>query len=72
MADDAVSGTLVHREQATLEVAPARVRDVLAYLRDDDEEPWPRLMSLHGCDYLPRSRASACTTSCSRWSAATG
>ena len=34
-------------------MAPARVRDVLAYLRDDDEEPWTRLMSLHGCDYLP-------------------
>jgi NADH-quinone oxidoreductase subunit C len=50
---DAVTGTLVQREQATLEVAPASVRDVLAYLRDVDEEPWPQLMSVHGCDYLP-------------------
>ena len=40
--DDAVTGTLVQREQATLEVAPARVREVLSYLRDGDEEPWPR------------------------------
>ena len=26
---------------------------MLAYLRDEDDEPWERLMSLHGCDYLP-------------------
>ena len=48
-----MTGTLFQREQATLEVAPARVHDVLAYLRDGDHEPWTRLMSLHGCDYLP-------------------
>jgi NADH-quinone oxidoreductase subunit C len=53
VAEDAVSGTFFQRDQATLEVAPARVRDVLVYLRDEDPEPWPRLMSLHGCDYLP-------------------
>ncbi len=50
---DAVTDTVVQRGQATLDVAPARVREVLAYLRDGDEEPWPLLMSLHGCDYLP-------------------
>ncbi|HEY6781080.1 MAG TPA: NADH-quinone oxidoreductase subunit C [Thermoleophilaceae bacterium] len=53
VAEDAVTGTIYFRGQATIEVAPARARDVLAYLRDGDEEPWPRLMSLHGCDYLP-------------------
>jgi NADH-quinone oxidoreductase subunit C len=53
VADDAVTATAYFREQATLEVAPTRVHDVLAYLRDTDPEPWPRLMSLHGCDYLP-------------------
>ncbi|MBA2630348.1 MAG: NADH-quinone oxidoreductase subunit C [Thermoleophilaceae bacterium] len=53
VAEDAVSGTIFAREQATLEVAPERVRDVLAYLRDEDHEPWTGLMSLHGCDYLP-------------------
>jgi NADH-quinone oxidoreductase subunit C len=26
---------------------------VLAFLRDHPEEPWPHLMSVHGCDYLP-------------------
>jgi NADH-quinone oxidoreductase subunit C len=53
VADDVVTGTAFHREQATLDVAPVRVHDVLAYLRDRDEEPWTRLMSVHGCDYLP-------------------
>ena len=53
VGDDAVAGTLHHRGRATLDVAPARAREVLAYLRDRDEEPWPQLMSLHGCDYLP-------------------
>jgi NADH-quinone oxidoreductase subunit C len=53
VGEDAVAGTAYFRDQATLGVAPARVRDVLAYLRDEDEEPWTRLMSLHGCDYLP-------------------
>ena len=52
VADEAVTGTLYARGQATLEVAPERVRDVLAYLREADE-PWELLMSLHGCDYLP-------------------
>jgi NADH-quinone oxidoreductase subunit C len=50
---EAVTGTVFFREQATLEVAPAAVHDVLAYLMSEDDEPWPRLMSLHGCDYLP-------------------
>ena len=53
VGDEAVAGTLYAREQATLEVAPEGVRDVLEYLRDGDEEPWPLLSSLHGCDYLP-------------------
>ena len=53
VADDAVVGTVYAREEATLEVAPARVHDVLSYLRDRDEEPWKHLSSLHGCDYLP-------------------
>ena len=51
--EDAVVGTHLFREQATLEVKPALVRDVLEALRDDDVEAWPHLTSLHGCDYLP-------------------
>jgi NADH-quinone oxidoreductase subunit C len=53
LGDEAVVGTSYFREQATLEVAPAEVRDVLAFLKDDVSEPWPLLMSVHGCDYLP-------------------
>ena len=53
IADEAVTGTVFFRAQPTLEVAPAAVHDVIAYLTLDDEEPWPRLMSLHACDYLP-------------------
>ena len=53
VSDDAVTGTHFLRRQATLEVAPASVHDVLAYLRDEDEETFPVLSSAHGCDYLP-------------------
>jgi NADH-quinone oxidoreductase subunit C len=52
VGDESVTGTLFHRGQATLEVAPATVHPVLAHLREADE-PWEQLMSLHGCDYLP-------------------
>jgi NADH-quinone oxidoreductase subunit C len=53
IADDAVVGTTYQHEQAMLEVAPARVREVLTYLRDADEESYEQLLSLHGVDYLP-------------------
>jgi NADH-quinone oxidoreductase subunit C len=53
LGDDAVAGTSHFRGQATLQVAPARVHDALAYLKERDEEPWELLMSVHGCDYLP-------------------
>src|SRR5918996_6308540 len=53
VGDDAVTGTAHYRGQATLDVAPPHVRDVLRHLRDDDEEPYNFLASVHGCDYLP-------------------
>ena len=53
VGDDSVVSTSFFRRQATLEVAPASVRDVLEHMRDRDEEPWEFLSSLHGCDYLP-------------------
>ncbi len=53
LGDDAVVDTSYYREQATLGVAPGRVHDALAHLRDADEEPFDFLASLHGCDYLP-------------------
>ena len=51
--EEAVAGTSYYREQATLEVSPAHVHDVLAHLKDHEEEPFEFLSSLHGCDYLP-------------------
>jgi NADH-quinone oxidoreductase subunit C len=53
VGEQAVTGTAYFREQATLAVAPAAVRSVLAYLKDEDDEPWTILMSVHGVDYLP-------------------
>lgn len=47
--DDAVVGTSYFREQATLDVKPASVKDVIAGLRGEFEF----LASVHGCDYLP-------------------
>ena len=53
LGDDAIAGTAYHRERATLEVVPQAVHDVLAYLKEDDDETYPLLTSVHGCDYLP-------------------
>jgi NADH-quinone oxidoreductase subunit C len=53
VGDDSVIGTSLHRGEGTLEVAPARLHDALAYLKEHDNEPWELLMSVHGCDYLP-------------------
>ncbi len=53
LGDESVVDTTLFRDQATLEVRPDLVHDVLSLLRDDDVEAWPHLMSLHGCDYLP-------------------
>ena len=53
VGEDAVVGTSYFREQATLEVAPGAVHDVIEYLKDHADEPFPVLMSVHGCDYLP-------------------
>ena len=51
--DEAVVGTRYAHEQATLDVAPASVHDVIAFLKNDADEPYNALMSVHGVDYLP-------------------
>jgi NADH-quinone oxidoreductase subunit C len=53
VGEDAVVDTLFAHGQATLQVAPGSVHEVLAHLKDADEDPYPNLASLHGCDYLP-------------------
>ena len=40
LGDEAVVGTMYHRGQATLDVAPAAVRDAIAFLRDESDEPY--------------------------------
>jgi NADH-quinone oxidoreductase subunit C len=48
--DDVVVGTQFFRGKAALDVAPARIRDVLAFLR---ERGFTFLASVHGVDYYP-------------------
>lgn len=48
-----INGTSYHRGQACLEVEPGKVRDVLRHLRDDPQQRFTFLSSLHGADYLP-------------------
>ena len=53
VGDEAVVGTTYYREQATLEVSPEAVHDVVSLLKDHPDEPFDFLASLHGCDYFP-------------------
>jgi NADH-quinone oxidoreductase subunit C len=48
--DDAVVGTLFYRGKAVLDTSPARVVEVLAFLR---ERGFNFLASVHGLDYYP-------------------
>ena len=48
--DEAVVGTLFFRGKAALDIAPARVRDTLAFLRG---RGFTFLASVHGVDYYP-------------------
>ena len=54
LGEEVVLATSNHVGQPCLEVAPASVRDVIAHLTSDDPEPYDRIMSVHGCDYLPQ------------------
>jgi NADH-quinone oxidoreductase subunit C len=53
LGDEAVVGTDFANNYATLEVAPASIRDVLAHLRDGGGDFFESLMSVHANDYLP-------------------
>jgi NADH-quinone oxidoreductase subunit C len=48
--DDAVLGTLFFRNRAAIDIAPARVRETLEFLR---ERGFGFLASVHGLDYYP-------------------
>jgi NADH-quinone oxidoreductase subunit C len=51
--DEAVVSTLFFRERASLEIMPAAVHEILRYLKEEANETFPHLMSVHGCDYFP-------------------
>lgn len=51
---ESVEDTRHERRIATLIVDPARVLDVLRWLRDEPAQGYDFLASLHGADYLPR------------------
>jgi NADH-quinone oxidoreductase subunit C len=53
LGDETVVGTYYVDGYATLEVAPASIRDVLSHLRDNDGDFFERLQSVHGNDYYP-------------------
>jgi NADH-quinone oxidoreductase subunit C len=48
--DDAVVGTLFFRNKAAVDVAPARINEVLAFMR---QRGFGFLASVHGLDYYP-------------------
>src|SRR4051812_30258268 len=53
VGEETVTGTTFFRQQATLQVAPGGVRDVLTFLKEEAEEPGDFLASVPGCDSPP-------------------
>jgi NADH-quinone oxidoreductase subunit C len=53
LGDEAVVGTHFMEGYATLEVAPAAIRDVLSFLRDGADDFFEHVMSVHANDYFP-------------------
>lgn len=51
----AVLDTSFDREQAALIIEPARVREVLTWLRETPGQEYTFLSSVHGADYFPRA-----------------
>jgi NADH-quinone oxidoreductase subunit C len=51
--DESVVHTSFAHGEATIQVAPALVADVVEFLSFAAGEPYDALMSVHGCDYLP-------------------
>lgn len=51
--DETVVGTSYYRDQACVQIEPAKLIPVLGHLRDAGERRYPFLASVHGCDYLP-------------------
>jgi NADH-quinone oxidoreductase subunit C len=50
---DAITGSYYEHDQACLIADPAKIREVLAWLRDTPGQEYTFLASVHGVDYLP-------------------
>jgi len=53
VGEGSVRETIHFRGQATLDVRPDDVHEVIRFLHEDADEPFDFLSSLHGCDYFP-------------------
>jgi len=53
LGDEAVVGTHYIDGYATLEIAPASIRDVITHLSKEPDEFFERVMSVHANDYYP-------------------
>jgi NADH-quinone oxidoreductase subunit C len=53
LGEETVVSTSYWREQATLEVRPPAVHDVIDHLMNKASEPYDFVASIHGCDYFP-------------------
>ena len=53
IGEGSVRDTIFFRDQATLDVRPEDVHGVLAFMRDEADERFDVLASLHGADYFP-------------------
>jgi NADH-quinone oxidoreductase subunit C len=53
VGEGSVRETIHFRGQATLDVRPDDVHEVISFLHADADEPFDFLSSLHGCDYFP-------------------
>ncbi|HEV2771684.1 MAG TPA: NADH-quinone oxidoreductase subunit C [Thermoleophilaceae bacterium] len=53
VGEGSVRETIHHHGEATLDVRPDDVHEVIRFLHDDADEPFDFLSSLHGCDYFP-------------------
>jgi NADH-quinone oxidoreductase subunit C len=53
LGDETVVGTHFVEGYATLEIAPASIRDTMTFLFGDASDSFDRVMSVHGNDYWP-------------------
>ncbi|MBJ7347784.1 MAG: NADH-quinone oxidoreductase subunit C [Thermoleophilaceae bacterium] len=55
VAPDAVVETSFYRQQACIEILPDHLLATLTWLKNDPQQAYCFLASVHGCDYLPQA-----------------